>query len=128
MRMLIRSIVTVLILITASLHAAEFDQAALSDGLKTALQRFVEDHTVAGAVAVVGSKSGVAQISSVGVQTVELNRPMPVDAVFRIASMTKPITALAIMQLQEIGRLDVNDPVEKHLPEFRGQMLAKKAA
>jgi CubicO group peptidase (beta-lactamase class C family) len=48
---------------------------------------------------------------------------MPVDALFRIASMTKPITAIGIMILQEEGKLSVDDPVEKHLPEFRGQRL-----
>ena len=48
---------------------------------------------------------------------------MTKDALFRIASMTKPITAIAIMMLQEEGKLTIDDPVEKHLPEFRGQML-----
>jgi len=115
-----------LVLSASTLFATEFDERALSGGVQAMLQRFVDDHTVAGAVAVIGSKTGVAHIATAGVQTIELQRPMPVDAVFRIASMTKPITAIAIMQLQEAGRLDVNDPVEKHLPEFRGQMLANK--
>ena len=45
------------------------------------------------------------------------------DTLFRIASMTKPITAIGIMILVDEGKLAVDDPVEKHLPEFRGQML-----
>jgi CubicO group peptidase (beta-lactamase class C family) len=45
------------------------------------------------------------------------------DSLFRIASMTKPITAIGIMMLAEAGKLSVDDPVEKHLPEFRGQMM-----
>ena len=45
------------------------------------------------------------------------------DTLFRIASMTKPITAIGIMMLVDEGKLAVDDPVEKHLPEFRGQML-----
>jgi CubicO group peptidase (beta-lactamase class C family) len=45
------------------------------------------------------------------------------DTLFRIASMTKPITAIGIMMLADEGKLKVDDPVEKHLPEFRGQML-----
>ena len=46
---------------------------------------------------------------------------------FRIASMTKPITAIGIMILQDEGKLSVEDPVEKHLPEFKGQMLDREA-
>jgi CubicO group peptidase (beta-lactamase class C family) len=45
------------------------------------------------------------------------------DTLFRIASMTKPITAIGIMMLADEGKLAVDDPVEKHLPEFRGQMM-----
>jgi CubicO group peptidase (beta-lactamase class C family) len=48
---------------------------------------------------------------------------MPKDALFRIASMTKPITAVGILILADEGKLSVDDRVEKHLPEFRGQML-----
>jgi CubicO group peptidase (beta-lactamase class C family) len=48
---------------------------------------------------------------------------MPKDALFRIASMTKPVTAIGIMILADEGKLSVDDPVEKHLPEFKGQML-----
>jgi len=48
---------------------------------------------------------------------------MTKDSIFRIASMTKPITALGIMILADEGKLAVEDPVEKYLPEFRGQML-----
>ena len=49
------------------------------------------------------------------------------DTLFRIASMTKPITAIGIMMLADEGKLAVDDPVEKHLPEFRGQMLVAGA-
>jgi CubicO group peptidase (beta-lactamase class C family) len=112
-------------LIAATTTAAEFDGKTLFE-LRAALQSFVDNRIVAGAVAVVGSKTGVAHVEAVGMQSLEDQRPMETDSVFRIASMTKPITALAVLQLQEAGRLDVNDPVEKHLPEFRGQMLATR--
>jgi CubicO group peptidase (beta-lactamase class C family) len=105
--------------------AAEFDGSVLRE-LRGALQRFVDEEVVAGAVAVVGSKAGIAHIEAVGYQSWETKKPMSMDVLFRIASMTKPITALAVMQLQEAGRLDVHDPVENYLPEFRGQMLAVK--
>lgn len=108
-----------------SVGAAEFDGSVLRE-LRGALQRFVDEEVVAGAVAVVGSKAGIAHIEAVGYQSWETKKPMSMDVLFRIASMTKPITALAVMQLQEAGRLDVHDPVENYLPEFRGQMLAVK--
>src|SRR5438046_2494900 len=57
---------------------------------------------------------------------IEKQVPMTKEAIFQIASMTKPITAIGIMQLQEEGKLLVDDPVEKHLPEFKGQMLIEK--
>uniref|UniRef100_A0A7C4QT72 Class A beta-lactamase-related serine hydrolase n=1 Tax=Schlesneria paludicola TaxID=360056 RepID=A0A7C4QT72_9PLAN len=109
----------------ASVGAAEFDGSVLRE-LRGALQRFVDEEVVAGAVAVVGSKAGIAHIEAVGYQSWETKKPMSMDVLFRIASMTKPITALAVMQLQEAGRLAVHDPVENYLPEFRGQMLAVK--
>ena len=51
---------------------------------------------------------------------------MKADTVFRIASMTKIATSVAVMMLDEAGKLSVDDPVEKHLPEFRGQKLLQK--
>lgn len=102
--------------------AAEFDPQVLGE-LRGTLQRFVDERVVSGAVGVVGSSRGIAVLEAVGAQTLEPVRPMTADSVFRIASMTKPITALAVLQLQDAGRLSVDDPVEKHLPEFRGQRL-----
>jgi CubicO group peptidase (beta-lactamase class C family) len=87
------------------------------------MQKFVEDQTIAGAVTVVGTSKGVSHLEAVGSQQLEPKQAMPKDALFRIASMTKPITAAGIMILVDEGKLKVTDPVEKHLPEFRGQML-----
>jgi CubicO group peptidase (beta-lactamase class C family) len=87
------------------------------------MQEFVDKQDIAGAVTVVGRKGGVLSLEAVGSLNLEKGQPMPTDALFRIASMTKPITALGIMMLADEGRLSVEDAVEKHLPEFRGQML-----
>jgi CubicO group peptidase (beta-lactamase class C family) len=106
----------------ATTHAAEFDQAKL-DAIRAGMQRFVDDQQVAGAVTVVGSSKGIASLEAVGKLRVESKDPMPKDALFRIASMTKPITAAGILILVDAGKLSIDDPVEKHLPEFRGQML-----
>ena len=101
---------------------AEFDHEKL-DQLRPALQKYVDNHTVAGVVAAIGSREGIISLEALGSLNREQKLAMPVDAVFRIASMTKPITAIAIMMLVDEGRLSVDDPVEKHLLEFKGQLL-----
>jgi CubicO group peptidase (beta-lactamase class C family) len=106
-------------------HAAEFDAAKLA-AIGPRMQQFVNEGTIAGAVTVVGNAGGIVQYDAVGFQNLESKQPMPRNAVFRIASMTKPITAIGIMILQDEGKLSVEDPVEQHLPEFKGQMLVEK--
>ena len=108
--------------LASPLRAAEFDADKLGE-IRKAMQGYVDRHIVAGAVTVVGSSKGVAHLEAVGSLSLEDAKPMPKDALFRIASMTKPITAIAIMILQDEGKLSVEDPVEKYLPEFKGQMI-----
>jgi CubicO group peptidase (beta-lactamase class C family) len=110
------------ILLPRLAHASEFDAQRLAQ-IRARMQAFVDEHDLAGAVTVVGHKDGIVSYETVGSLSLESQRPMPKDALFRIASMTKPITALGIMILADEGKLSVEDPVEKHLPEFRGQML-----
>jgi CubicO group peptidase (beta-lactamase class C family) len=87
------------------------------------MQKFVEDGVIAGSVTVVGTSKGTASLEAVGSRRLEPREPMTADSLFRIASMTKPITAVGIQILAEEGKLKVEDPVEKLLPEFRGQWL-----
>lgn len=91
--------------------------------LAPALQPFVEDGTISGAVLLVSSPDKVLALEAVGVADLASKKPMPSDAMFWIASMTKPMTAMALMMCVEEGKLSIDDPVEKHLPEFKGQML-----
>ena len=112
----------VTVAIIAPLSASEFDSAKLGK-IRERMQGFVDQKIIAGAVTAVGSKDGIASLEAVGLRAIETKQPMPKDALFRIASMTKPITAMGIMILQEEGKLSVDDLVEKHLPEFRGQRL-----
>ncbi len=108
-----------------ALPAAEFDGVKLAE-LRGTLTKFVDDQVLPGAIVAVGSKAGVAHTEIVGRRNVATGEGMTADTVFRIASMTKPITALAVLQLQEAGKLRVTDPVEQYLPEFRGQLLVKE--
>lgn len=91
--------------------------------IESALQPFVDDHTMAGAIGLVLSPDGVLALQPVGVGDLQKKTLLDEDSLFWIASMTKPMTALAVMMLVEEGKLSIDDPVEKHLPEFKGQML-----
>lgn len=113
-----RSALAVLLLVSP-LFAQPKPFAALTERF----DKFVADGDIAGAVLVVGTKEGPKLVHAVGKKDVTTGDKMTEDALFRIASMTKPITALGIMILQDEGKLSVDDPVEKHLPEFKGQML-----
>lgn len=106
------------------------DKAGLDPGklpaLRAELQKFVDDGQIAGAVTIIGRRGQVGSLETVGFRDREANVPMKADTVFRIASMTKVATAVAVMMLEEAGKLSVDDPVEKHLPEFRGLKLLQK--
>ena len=90
------------------------------------MKEFVDSGTIAGAVTLVARHGVVASLEAVGYQDVESRKPMRTDTIFAIASMTKSLTATGVMVLLEDGRLLLSDPVEKHLPEFRGQMLVEQ--
>ena len=78
----------------------------------------VERGEIAGAVMVVSRHDQVVQLACVGLRDVEAGVPMEPDTIFRIASMTKPITSLGALMLVEAGRLRLDDPVSRYIPEF----------
>jgi len=87
------------------------------------LQPFVEHQAMAGAVTLVASKNKVLSLEAVGYADLAAKRPMHTDCLFWIASQSKPITCTALMMLVDEGKVKVDDPVEKYLPEFKGQWL-----
>ncbi|MEN9675650.1 MAG: Esterase EstB [Verrucomicrobiota bacterium] len=87
-------------------------------GVGAALQEQINRHEIAGAVTMVVSKDRVLHLETTGLADMAAHKPMQADTVFWIASMTKPITATAVLMLQDEGKLDVHDPVAKYLPEF----------
>src|SRR4029079_864201 len=87
------------------------------------MQSYIDRQEFAGIVTVIGRGDGIISHEVIGFRDLAHREPMPKDALFRIASMTKPITAIGIMILVAEGKLAVDDPVERHLPEFRGQRL-----
>ena len=88
--------------------------------LDASLRGAVERKDVPGVVALVTDRDKVLYQSAFGVADVATGRPLTSDALFRIASMTKAITSVALMQLIEQGRLGLDDPAEKYLPELVG--------
>ena len=94
-----------------------------SGQLASAVHPFVERNELAGAVMLVADKDRSLAIESVGFADVKNQKPMPIDAMFWIASQSKPITASALMMLVDEGKVSLDDPVEKHLPEFASQMV-----
>ena len=85
------------------------------------MQHFIDDHTVAGAVTLVARGNDLIDFHALGMADIEAGRKMEKDTIFQIMSMTKPVTAIAIMMLAEEGRLALRDPVEQYLPEFAHQ-------
>ena len=84
------------------------------------MRAFVEAGQMAGSVTLVARQGKVVHFEAVGLADIETERPMETDTLFAIASMTKPVTATALMILQDEGKLSVDDPVAKHLPELAG--------
>jgi CubicO group peptidase (beta-lactamase class C family) len=90
------------------------------------MQEFVEKGVVSGAVTLVSSKEGVEHWEAVGQSDLTTGRQMRKNDLFWIASMTKPMTAVCVLMLQERGLLSIEDPVEKYLPEFKGQWMIEQ--
>ena len=87
-------------------------------GVGAAMQEAVAKNEIAGAVTVVVTKDRIVHFESTGFADVATKKPMTPDTLFWIASMTKPITGVAILMLQDDGKLKASDPVAKYLPEF----------
>lgn len=94
----------------------------------TAVQRSIDDKRIAGAVTLVIRHGHVAWFKAQGMADREAAKAMPVDAMFRICSMTKPITSVAVMMLYEEGKFMLEDPVSKYLPEFKNAKVYVKPA
>ena len=91
------------------------------------LNRFVAERKIAGAVAAVARHGKLAYLEAVGLQDLETRAAMTDRSIFRIYSMTKSITAVAVMMLYEQGRFRLDDPVSKYLPEFKDVVVASSS-
>ncbi len=88
------------------------------------MRQYIDEELVAGTVTLIARKGQVVHFEAHGNMDAENEVPMRKDAIFRIASMTKPITSIALMMLWEAGKFQLRDPVAKFLPEFSDQMVS----
>jgi CubicO group peptidase (beta-lactamase class C family) len=86
--------------------------------IPVALRDFVDRGQVAGVVTLVARRGRIVALDSAGLQDMATRSPMRTSTIFRIASMTKPVTSVAVMILLEEGKLRLDDPASKFLPEF----------
>ena len=101
------------------LTAMSLSLPATAETVSEAMKKAIAAHEIAGAVTLLVGEKEILLASAHGLADIASQKPMTEDAVFWIASMTKPITATAVMMMQEEGKLSVDDPVSKYLPEFR---------
>ena len=94
--------------------------------IRPRLQALVDDQTIPGAVALVARHGKVALLEGVGWRDIENKKPMQSDSIFQIMSMTKNFTGVAVMMLVEDGRIELRQPIEHYLPEFRGIQVQEK--
>jgi CubicO group peptidase (beta-lactamase class C family) len=93
--------------------------------LKSEMQALVDRNQLAGVVTMVAKNGKVVEFEAAGKRDLESSAPLQKDAIFRIYSMSKPITGVAMMMLFEEGKWQLNDPVSKHIPQFADLKVAK---
>ena len=115
-------------LVAATLPNAKPEEVGLSSErlqrIHQMLQRRIDAGDIAGSVTLVARNGKVAHFETHGLMDIETKKPMAKDAIFRLASMTKPVTGVAIMMLVEEGKVRLTDPVSKFIPEFKDMKVA----
>jgi CubicO group peptidase (beta-lactamase class C family) len=119
-------------LAAAALPTAKPEEVGLSGQrllrIHEMVMRHVEAGDISGAVSIVARRGRIVHFEAHGLMDIEAKKPMTKDALFRLASSSKPITAAAILMLMEDGKLKLTDPVAKYIPEFKNSKVALEAA
>lgn len=132
----ISTLICLLFLATAAvaqeLPAVKPESVGLSserlERIGAAVQQSIQEKRIAGAVTLVARRGHVVWFKSQGMADREAGKPMRPDTIFRICSMTKPLTSVAVMMLYEEGRFLLEDPLSKYLPEFNNPKVLVKPA
>src|SRR5438093_436872 len=131
MRLITKSTTMLLLFlfVAASIPAAETPRAAKPEDVGISserlqrvhnlIQRQIDAGSFSGAVTLVARNGRIAHFEAQGLMDIETKKPMVKDAMFRIMSMTKPVVGLAILMMVEEGKVRLNDPVSRFIPEFK---------
>ena len=90
------------------------------------MQGYVDQHKLAGLITMLARRGEVAHFECFGMMDIEAGKPMQPDTIFRLHSMTKPVTSVAVMMLYEAGHFQLYDNVSKYIPEFKGVKVFSK--
>jgi CubicO group peptidase (beta-lactamase class C family) len=110
----------------ASIEVSGFSREGLAQ-IRPALQGVIDSGVLSGAVTLLWRNGKIADVTTVGRRDIAADLPMTRDTLFRIASMTKPITSVAALMLIEEGKLRLDDPITKWMPEFKDMRVLKDA-
>lgn len=111
----------------AEAQAGGFDREALAQ-VPAAMQAMIDQGALAGMVTLVWRRGEIVQVNTIGHRDLAAKAPMQRDTLFRIASMTKPITSVAAMMLVEEGKLKLDDAITRWIPELANMQVLKDAA
>jgi CubicO group peptidase (beta-lactamase class C family) len=127
------ALVAAVVFVTLPLHAGSVatgkpEELGLSSErlaqIREVAKRHIDAKNVSGVVTLVARRGKIAHLEAHGLLDIETGKPMPKDGIFRLASMSKPITAVAVMMLVEEGKVRLNDPVSRFIPEFKNMKVA----
>src|SRR5258708_7657893 len=125
---LIASVAVAPSLLAATLAVSKAEDVGLSSErlrrIHPAIQSHVDSKDFSGAVTVVARKGKVVNSEAQGMADVEAKKPMQTETLFRLASMTKRVTAVSVLMLLEEGKLTLGDPVSRFIPEYKNPKLA----
>lgn len=107
-------------------HLIRVSGSASEDRIAETMESFVTNGEISGAVTLVAKDGKVLSLDAVGLADLATKQPMRPDTMFAIASMTKPITSTALMMLVDEGKVSLDDPISKYVPEFKNVQLKDK--
>lgn len=117
-----RSLAAILLILASTFASADIEKSRL-DAIAADLQSRVDEGMLSGAVAMIAQDGKIQMNQAFGYQNVEDQVLMSTDSIFRIFSMTKPVTGTALMVLYDEGKFQLDDPVEKHIPALAGMTV-----
>src|SRR6476660_2109032 len=121
------SLFSLLLLLVASTHGAVENEPPASPEVTAAMQPYLDSYKLAGVIAVIADKTGKVHYRNVlGYADVEAKKPMREDNLFWIASMTKMFAGASIMMLVDDGKVSLDDPVTRFIPQFAKWMVVEE--